>query len=188
MQAKLPDINAAWVKERTYFFTCRDMHNWSGMILALYAMNALLPDEYRIKINTQEYNDLVEAKIGYICGTCKAEIPESMVKVKTAIAPLLVSYISSSETKNYWVCHKCNAENLMSRTKLIKETLAKPSYLKVVTDPPERKRGIQDRRSYQTEMTKWSGIFFQELEHQLGLYRAEYINEMDSMEGEMSGI
>ena len=186
MQAKLPDINAAWVKERTYFFTCRDMHNWSGMILALYAMNALLPDEYRIMVNTRKYNNLTEAKIGYICNNCKGEIEESMVKVQKAIAPLLVSYISSSETKTYWSCHKCNAENLLSQTKLIKETLEKPYYLKVISEPPERKRGIQDRKSYQAEMTKWSGIFFQELEHQLGLYRAEYINEEEGLEESMN--
>jgi len=186
VQAKLPDINAAWVKERTYFFTCRDMHNWSGMTLALRAMNALLPDEYRININTKKYNELTSAKIGYICNYCKEEIPESMVKIKTAIAPLIVSYVSSSETKTFWLCHKCNKENLVSQTKLIKETLAKPSYLKVVPDPPERKRGIQDRRSFDIILTKWGGNFFEELEHQLGLYRAEYINEMESMDGDMS--
>lgn len=181
MQAKLPDINAAWVKERTYFFTCRDMHNWSGMTLALYAMNALLPDEYRIKINTREYNKHTEAKIGYICNYCKKEIPESQIQIKKAICPLIVSYVSSSQTKTYWECPDCNKENLVSATKLIKETIAKPSYLKVIAEPPERKRGIQDRKSFITEITLWSGIFFQELEHQLGLYRAEYIN---SEEGE----
>lgn len=179
MQAKLPDINAAWVKERTYFFTCRDMHNWSGMTLALYAMNALLPDEYRIRINTRDYNDLSGAKIGYVCNHCKKEIPESLVEIKKAMAPLIVCYVSSSQTKTFWLCTECKGENLVSQTRLIKETLQQPSYLKVIAEPPDRKRGIQDRQSYKTEITKWSGIFFQELEHQLGLYRAEYINAED---------
>ena len=179
MQAKLPDINAAWVKERTYFFTCRDMHNWSGMILALYAMNALLPDEYRIMVNTAKFEELTEAEVKYLCNFCKKEIPEPSIEIKKVLAPLLVSYLSESESKIFWSCPECKKENLISQTKLIKETLEKPYYLKVISEPPERKRGIQDRRSYQMDLLKWSGIFFQELEHQLGLYRAEYINEMD---------
>lgn len=179
MQAKLPDINAAWVKERTYFFTCRDMHNWSGMILALYAMNALLPDEYRITVNTRKYDNLIEAKIGYICNYCKEEIPEASIEIKKCLAPLVVSYIAQSETRTFWPCPKCNKENLISQTRQIKETLEKPYYIKVVPEPPERKRGIQDRRVYPLELQKWSGIFFQELEHQLGLYRAEYINQLE---------
>ena len=179
MQAKLPDINAAWVKERTYFFTCRDMHNWSGMILALDAMNALLPDEYRITVNTRKYDDFIEAKIGYICNDCKKEIPENMIKIKVAIAPLIINYISNSKTMTFWSCPECHKENLMSQTKLIKETLQKPYYLKVVPEPPDRKRGIQDRKTYPMILLKYSALFFQELEHQLGLYRAEYVNELD---------
>lgn len=183
MQAKLPDINAAWVKERTYFFTCRDMHNWSGMILAIYAMNALLPDEYRITVNTRKYKDLSDAKIGYVCNHCKEEIPENMIKIRKAIAPLIISYVSQAQTVIFWSCPKCNKENLISQTRQIKETLEKPYYLKVISEAPERKRGIQDRRSYQTEVLQWSGIFFQELEHQLGMYRADYVNELDEEGG-----
>jgi hypothetical protein len=160
------------------------MHNWSGAILGLGDMNAMLPDDYRITINTKNYDNLTNMKIGYICKYCQKETPQSLVKTKEIIAPLIVSCITSQQMEICWFCSECHKRNLLSQTKLIEEKLAKPCYLKVVPDPPEKKIGFQDRSRYPTAMSRWVGNFLEELEHQLGLYRAEYINEEDQDESE----
>ena len=102
------------------------MHNWSGAILGLSDMNALLPDEYRITINTKSDIELTSMKIGYICKHCEKEIPQTLIKVELVSAPLTGSYISGKEMQTLWYCPECKKFNLLSQTRLIEEKLEKP--------------------------------------------------------------
>jgi len=155
------------------------MQNWSGAIIALNDMNAFLPDEYRIVINTAEYEDKVNTKIGYICNYCKEEVPHNIIKVKQVLAPMIVNYLSGEEMKSVWFCPKCQKENLLSQTKMIETKLEKPTYLKVVSEPPKQGIGIYNKRAYKTKIAAWLKNFDEEISHQLGLLRQEYLSDME---------
>ena len=158
------------------------MNNWQGAITALNDMNAFLPDDYRITINTQEYEKLMNMKIGYICNSCQKESDHTIIEIKQVLAPMIVNYISGQTMKTVWICPECKKENLLSQTKLIEEKLAKPSYLKIVPEPPKKGIGIYNRRAYKVKIEKWLENYDEEISHQLGLLRQEYMSEMEEAE------
>lgn len=155
------------------------MNHWPGAITALNDMNAFLPDDYRISINSQEYEKLINMKIGYICNYCKKESPHTLIEIKQILAPMIVNFISNEEMKTVWFCPECKKENLLSQTKMIEEKLAKPCYLKIVPEPPKKGIGIYNKRAYKTKIEEWLENYDEEISHQLGLLRQEYLSEME---------
>lgn len=173
-QAKLPDINAAWVRYRNYGLQCIDQRNYSGACAAINEINALFPDEYRVEINTEKHNELMREAIVVVCSNCGTETNYSNIKIFDLLLPLLSSIIAGREYERVWSCPNCKHTNKLQDTKMIKDQHANPFYHKVIPKPPERRSGLEGRRYYHNNMVKWFFESLEEMDHQLGRYRDEY--------------
>lgn len=142
---------------------------------SLFSINALLPKDYQIEISDRKYYSEVEKQgISIICNHCKAEHRRQDIQIKEIQSSLLVTTITGNKKEKLWSCSKCKKDNILSRTKMIQNILPEPCYLKVVPSPPERKDGIINRRIYHKNVEKWALNFFNELQHQMSLFRLEY--------------
>lgn len=173
-QAKLPDSNAAWVRYRNYGLECMDKKNYAGAVGALFEINALFPDAYRVEVNTDKYEQLEQERVILICKQCNKENNYNDVKFYNLLLNTTVSFIAGSGSIKVWGCLECKNENRLLTTKIIKNQLIKPSYHRVMRAPPNRKQSIVDRVAYHNEMVKWFFESLAELDHQLGKYREEY--------------
>ncbi len=187
-QAKLPDINNAWVRYRNYGIESIDSQNYSGAVAAIYEMISLFPEKYRLEINTEKYEDLEKDTIIYICGGCMAESVLTSVTVFNLTLGLTQSLVSGLESTKVWDCVKCGIRNMLQNTQIIKSQEVKPHYHKVIPEPPNRKQGIMDRTSYDNKMRIWFFKALEETDHQLGKYRDEYKpidedEELETLEG-----
>lgn len=180
-QAKLPDINAAWSSYRAYGLQCIQYHNYPGMVAAINEMNALLPDEYRVKVDTKEYKELEREDLTVICTACKAETTPNKLVVFSMMIPITINHYGKPVLEEVWSCTKCKATNNLTKTRMIRKIKVKPYYNKIMPDPPIRKDGILDRAHYHNELVAWFFDALEELDHQLGKYRAEY-KPLDEME------
>lgn len=178
-QAKLPDVNAAWVKYRSYYLTCTEQEKYTNATTALDSFNALFPDDYRVEIDTQKYNKAVQTKLIVNCNYCAVQFNRNEIKVVELLAPTIIKTIIDTESEEVWFCPKCNKPNKLLNTRMIKTVYDEPAYFKVVPKPPLRKNGLQSRSHYKFEITKWLDTYVVELEHQLGLYRKEYMSQQD---------
>lgn len=178
-QAKLPDLNAAFVKYRSFGLQCVEIQNFSGAIGALYGINALLPDEYRIEIDSDKYKSLISERIIVVCSDCESEFNYADIKQKKELLPSFQASILGRDYEKTWFCNKCKKTNIISKTKMIKSSLNKPYYLKVVEEPPDKHDGVENMMNYKKRMKKWFYGFLGELEYQLGLYRKEYTSETE---------
>ena len=181
-QAKLPDLNAAFVKYRSYGLQSVEVQNFSGAIGALYNINALLPDEYRIEINTTKYLLLISEQTLVVCNKCKKEHNYKDILKKRVLLPSFESSLKGKDYETFWICKDCGESNVYDKTKMIHSTLNKPYYLKVVTEPPEKQDGVASMMNYKKRMKKWFYNFLGELEYQLGLYRKEYTSQTEDSE------
>ena len=193
MQSKLPDINAAIVKYRSDVIICRAAKDYSAAISDLKNINALLPDEYQIEINSLKYNALIHTNLSALCNHCETvytskdqegamvadkrstEIDKNRVIIQNKLLSLNSQMLSSLQFIRIWVCPECQKENRIEQTKWIQNTLQYPSYLKVIPNPPIRRDGLNSWRSYQNLIKSWISLFQEELERQIGLYRKDYV-------------
>ena len=173
-QAKLPDINNAWVRYRNYGIESIDSQNYSGAVAAIYEMISLFPEKYRVEINTELYEAEEKDTIIYICNDCKAETNLSTVTVFNLTLGLTLSFVSGLESTKVWDCVKCGNRNMLANTQVIRSQEKKPHYHKVIPEPPNRKQGIMDRNAYDNKLRIWFFKALEEVDHQLGLYRDEY--------------
>ena len=181
-QAKLPDINNAWVRYRNYGLQCIHERNYTGAIAAVNEINALFPDEYRVEINTEKYNQSIHDTITVVCEQCKKEINYIDIHLFELILPTIDSIIIDKTTDVVWVCTECNHTNRRETTEMKRHEQKKPHYNKLIPEPPVRIDGIQGRTEYHNSMVKWFYDALEELDHQLGKYREEY-TPTDSEEG-----
>src|SRR3989304_1653918 len=73
MQAKLPDINNAWVRYRNFGLQCIMERNYVGAIAAINEINALFPDAYRVEVNTPKYIQSTQDELVAKCTKCNEE-------------------------------------------------------------------------------------------------------------------
>ena len=178
-QAKLPDINAAWVRYKNYALECIDKKNYPGAVAAVNGINAMLPENYRVKIDTDNYKELTQDNIFVVCTDCEKRFKYDDIRIMNLIIPRIFN--KPSVTERVWICTSCNFHNKVANTKMIKQVHEKPFYYKVIPEAPEQMDGILNRKKYHNEMTKWLYNSLEELDHQLGKYREEYkpIDELD---------
>ncbi len=181
-QAKLPDINAAWVRYRNYGLQCIDYNNYPGAVAAINEINAMLPQSYRVKIDSREYKELEKDNLTVICTACKAETTPDKLVVFNMRLPIMVNHHGGPKTEEVWTCRDCKSVNNLIKTRMIRKVKQKPFYHQVIPDPPDRKDGVLDRTHYHNEMVKWFFDALEELDHQLGKYREEYkpIDELET--------
>lgn len=187
VQAKLPDLNNYWIKYHDHGMFCLYSKNYAGCIAAIYNINALLPDEYRVEVSTKKYNELSRDKLVIICSKCEAEVNRNEIKIMTLLLSSIDSLISGDKSVQVWICSKCNGENDFIRSKKINDSHKNPTYYKVMPEPPLQKEGLTGRWQFYTKMTKWFFTCLEEEDHQLGLYRKEYQPESERDEFEEGG-
>lgn len=171
-QAKLPDINAAWVRYKNYALECIDGKNYPGAVAAVNGINAMLPTIYRVKIDSDEFKQLTQDNVLVVCTDCTKQFKIDEIKVLELIIPRIFNKVE--KTERVWICTECSFHNKVANTKMIKQVHEKPFYYKVIPEPPEQIDGILNRKKYHNEMTKWLYNALEELDHQLGKYREEY--------------
>jgi len=173
-QAKLPDINNAWVRYRNFGLQCIMERNYVGAIAAINEINALFPDAYRVEVNTPKHLQSVQDTLVAICVGCDVEVNINELHVFDLLLTSINSMILNKPTEKVWVCKSCNKINMREKTRMIRREHKKPNYDGVISEPPKRVDGIQGRTEYHNNMVKWFYDALEELDHQLGKYRAEY--------------
>lgn len=193
MQAKLPDINGAIVTYRKAILNAYDDRDFTKAAIVFDDIISLLPEEYSVEINTKKYKELNEGKYHIVCTECTMDIQttedgkikitkESSEFVRKEIEPFEIllpdmdRLITGQKTVMVWQCPNCSVIKSIneSPTKLIK--YHEQSYFKVIPEPPSRK-GLHDRPGSLIKNQEWYSVCSREIEHQIGLYRAEYAQQ-----------
>lgn len=190
MQSKLPDINAALVRYRSVAIESFDNDDDDMARMALGNMVALLPDKFKIVIDTDEYNEKIKENTFLVCPNCKKEtVSDNVVRYKKRLSnieqflkatrnPPPMTY-EEKQYDNVWCCGYCKHENRNEDTKLIEEKHSMPYYLGVIPEAPRRNHGdpLSDRLHFKQQFRNWFKIAFSEIESKIGIYRAEYISQ-----------
>ncbi len=171
-QAMLPDLNTAYIKYRNLAIANLTSKNYGLCTTALYAINGLLPEDYRVKISTAKYNEMTIHKPSYTCYKCNKEI--NAIEVFEKLTPMIVSVIAEESFNDTWSCPECGNDNSLEETDIVFDKLDKPYYLKLVPEPPDRKDGVIDRTAYHITYSKWAETMLIELESQMGKFRVDY--------------
>lgn len=175
-QAKLPDINNAWVRYRNYGIDCIEKGNYAGAISSVLRSIALFPEKYQIEINTEKFNQIKEDKLYAYCKNCNTEHLYNNIKILKIMQPLMANFLSGNNTEKVWYCQntECNTINKLKNTKLIQNKNKTPSYHGVIPEPPRRQEGMFDRHHFHNRMITWFNLAGTEIDHMIGKYRAEY--------------
>jgi len=136
-------------------------------------MNALLPEDYKVEINTEKYNQLVAEKKTIGCNFCTATPLLKDISLYRLLLPVISQFISEAEYTDVWYCPSCTEQNTFSHEQIKITKFAEPSYFKVVPSPPTKK-GTSNRKAFEHEFKKWFDIVMSEIESQIGAYRADY--------------
>lgn len=174
-QARLPDINTAFIKWRNKAVTALESNKYAAAIGALNNFNACLPKipiNYQVFISDELYaQKLAAEKLLVHCKQCDEDVDYRFVKKINVLCDSLEQTITRSKYKNVWVCSACQKDNLTNMTEFSKTTLPNPYYLGVVPDPPQRKDGILDRHTYHKKIEKWCWVMLGELEFAAAKFR-----------------
>lgn len=176
IQAKLPDVNAVLVYYRTQSQKLMSQANWLGAEGALNAQNAVLPEDYRVIIDTKEYHKAVQTGIFYVCLGCSAEVPVQEIKFVQLLNNSLEQTHYNEKYSEFWIhdIPGCGHKNRKIKSEKITEKKQEPFYLNCVWEPPIKKAGLSTRFGFRNKFMEWFYTYQKELEHQIGRYRAEY--------------
>lgn len=173
----LPDISSSFSFWREYAVNCLERKNWKGAESGLHNINSILDKEYVIKVNTREFNIMIQNNTFWKCVTCGEKTPQVQIKVFHMLVPTIERVLSRQQTESVWYCPKCKDSNLQEETHKIIEEVDQPTYRKIVPSSPVQKIGLDNRFVFEFEFNKWFYNFLEELQHQLGLYRVEYVTQ-----------
>lgn len=193
----LPDISGRfnqWTGLANKLFAAKD---YQGAVGALNNMNALLGEDYRIIISTDQYRTKLAEEKWFQCNYCTMEQKqivnpgdeEEIAEYKTV--PYEVNYsdikvfelrtgfleyaMLATKANKVWRCPNCKNINKMSQTGVIESEHENPSYFKVVPDPPIRTSS--NRVGFDKNFQVWFNNYSKELENALMNYRVDYIKE-----------
>lgn len=195
----LPDISGTFAKWRQEYREGMDGGKWAKASLALHNMNGSLDDDYVLPISDEKWSDQHDGYVVWECTQCMTERKikhtddDGEVTYETVTEPTrskkdeikifeekcsdVIRLLSNLKTRRMWGCPKCgNIAPVRSvSSKLLKYPA--PHYRSCIyTEPQPPKTGLMMRRgNYPTLMRKWTRLFSFELEHQLAVYRLEYI-------------
>lgn len=189
-QSLLIDMNSGWYKHKTEVNEGIKIRNYNQVNGALAALNALLPDKYRVIIDNEEYNQKIQGNLVALCNHCTSEYEDQTNEGKMVELPtqndvnkikkyhLFLSNLDRVATgqkyDDFWKCESCKKINRLRETKFKQIILRKPFYLQVVPEPPKQKMGIEDRNVYHVKFELWARNFLAELNAQAQKFREEY--------------
>ena len=192
LQSLLIDVNTGFIKHRLVVLSSLLSDNYAAVIGSLDAMNALLPDQYRVVVDTDEYLARIKGNMVALCSHCtttkevddgegktkEIEVPTptdyEQIKTLHILLPSQKAWLYGSKYMDVWVCPKCHKDNDIRYTEFEKTILREPHYLGVIEAPPLKTIGILDRSTYPIKFERWARKFLAELEAAAGRFRAEY--------------
>jgi hypothetical protein len=198
-QARLPDINTAFIKHRNEVISSLKSQNYESVFGSLYALNALLPDtvytkdeneelagkpKYRVVISDIEYGKLAKPTIRLFCYHCD-DVQDGFLYESVRMFNRLLTFseavITRRKYEKVWICPNCNKINKLDKTrrldKIAETQLKEPYYLGVVPKPPKKQRGLLDRDKYNKHMKQWAETFLAELEARMAQFRDDNWNQ-----------
>lgn len=173
LQSKLPDVNQAIVKHRGDAITGFLQKNYNMTIISLDSIIALLPEEYKVEVNTEKYEMLSKETNMIFCEECQEDIPRNIIKTFDLDFSYTMQIILNKKSRRVWICPKCDQVSDMEGSKFKTKKFQDPFYLKIIPSPPVRK-GLLNRHTFDSEFAKWFDIALSEIESQIGIYRADY--------------
>lgn len=150
------------------------------MIVSLSAINSLLPEEYKVEINTQKYLQLVAENKVIKCDKCNEQSPYQEIKFVNVLLNSVRNLITTKKYEMIWYCPKCEKENIFNSRQVKIVKFQQPYYLGVIPDPPQRHQGLADRTTFNAAFRKWFALALDELESKIGKYRADYIAQLEA--------
>lgn len=173
MQAKLPDINARLVRHTNAIFNAYDKGDFAKAAVSFEAINALLPEDYQLKIDSKSYQDSIAPIKSFECSSCNKESLETVIIPYMHTLDNAGALLVGNQILKVWRCPLCNNLNSFHHTKKFITQNNKHSFFKVIPEPPSKK-GMYDRIGHEQKWLEWFDICFKEIERQISLYRTEY--------------
>ena len=152
-----------------------------GSATSLMAINAILPEDYRVEVNTSKYNRAISDSVTIKCLACDVEQSYDGVHTFELYLPADQQIITQKKYAPAWRCGSCSKVTLWSVTKTIVKQFEKPFYVKVIPAAPGQ-TGMISRIGYQEKVKRWFSIALEEVEHQIGLYRADYQSQQEDVD------
>ena len=180
MQSRLPDINSAIVKHRTNALSAFSCGDYPSCIISLDAIIALLPDDYKIEINSEKYKEILADRKTIDCDKCKTENILNDVTQYDLELGWQEQILIGVKSQRVWICIKCDMLNEMQFKKIKIVKYNQPYYLGVIPFPPIRGRGISKRNSFESEFAEWFDIVVKEIEQKVMLFRSEYASQQSN--------
>lgn len=173
VQSRLPDINTSFNTYRTRAIMAIDSKKYTVCVGALYALNGLLPAEYRVEIDDDVFLEKTKTDKYVVCNNkkCNVETDYNLIKIHQVPVDPLVTLLTKKTKEWVWNCPKCNTQNAMEQTKVIQTVLKKPYFLKVVPEPPNRQNKNLDRKTFDRKFETWAWTLLDELEERMAQYR-----------------
>ena len=184
-QARLPDINTAYIRYRNEAIWALKHKNYNVMHGSLNGINALLPVDYQVIISSIEYDQLAKTEITYQCNSCQEHIDKSKVYVFDLIPNSIEALVHGRTPNKVWKCVNCKHTNMLSSTSISQTILQNPTFLGIVPDPPQRKDGLMDRMKFNIEIERWAWLVLNELEFKMAKFSDDNWNKGDEEMGDI---
>ena len=170
-QARLPDVNTAFITYRREAIVSIKSYDHRSCYGALSCINSLLPEKYRIKLDTMQFNEESKTDFIYCCIHCTRQTAQSKIDIFDYVLDSCEILLTDEKTIKMWKCPECCELNKLSDTIVIKDMLAQPSFLHTIPLAPERKNGLLGRSKYRKDFSKWAWNFLYELEERMAQFR-----------------
>ena len=135
MQAKLPDINSALVRHRGGALVAVHQDNYAIAATELSAMNALLPVDYKVKIDDKIYYEKIRAQDVMVCNKCGGETEHASLAFYPRALSAELQLLYGVIMVDMWECSKCHHENPRDGTKRTIRKYEHPFYTGYMPKP-----------------------------------------------------
>ena len=184
MQARLPDINTTLVTYRSAILKALHLQQHAACTKYLYVFNSILPEEYRVKVDSEAWKQKVASKHIAVCYKCSKETEYSTAKKAPEYTSALVCMITGQKKVNRWFCNTCGAYRLAELTDFALDVRAEPSLFGIVQEPPMRWGQGYSKHTYHKAYEAWALDFVKELEAKGSAYRRDWGEQQaDDSEG-----
>ena len=173
MEAKLPDVNAGIVTHRKAVMNGYDQGDFIKCAVSFDAIMALLPEDYKPNINTEQYYEKIKGRKILTCDGCDTQHTREIVEPFEMLLSNQDRCIMGVDQCLVWICPSCSNTRPLIGSAFRNEQYQQPFYTGTMPDMPRRK-GMHDRIGYSRKFKDWYQIAFREIEYKIGLYRAEY--------------
>lgn len=180
-QARLPDINTAFIMYRREALQNYKSKNYSMCIGCLYSLNALLPQKYRVIVSDIEYDKKTLEKITLDCPKCKETFDFKDIQIFELAIPLTEYLFSDSKKEKIWYCPKCKVRHRLADTEPVRQIQLEPYFLSVVPKPPHQKDGLISRNRYFKKFSVWYWMICNELEERMAQFRDDNWTKEDEL-------